>query len=224
MRFIHTGVDPIPDITSKDTSKGRFYTTPEGNVYPSITTILGSVVKPAVAAWRESLGVNKANAETKRATERGSAVHQMIENYLNNDVDPTNGFISEHIREFKSVKPMLNQINNIRCQEIPLYSDTLRVAGRVDCIGEYKGKLSIIDFKTSTNDKSSSIIQDYYMQTAAYAIMFQELYDIQVNEIVIIMSVERGIVPLVFKQQVDGWIAPLCKRINTYQHNNGRKV
>lgn len=223
MRFTHTPVEMIEGVVNKDTSNGRFYTTPSGLLYPSVTTVLGCIEKPAVAEWRKSLGAVKADAETRRATERGTAVHSMIENYLNNVEKPTEGFKTEHIREFNSVRLRLNKIDNILCQEYPLYSDTLKLAGRVDCIGEYDGKLSIIDFKTSNNNKTESMIHDYYMQTAAYSIMFQELYNIEIENIVIIMSVEKGMVPLVFKQQVDPWIAPLCERINKYHTLKAKK-
>ena len=223
MLFTHIGVQPIPGITSKDTPRGRFYTTPDKNIYPSITTILGQLEKPAVLEWRSSLGNKKADAETKRAADRGTAVHEMIEKYINNDANPTHGYDSLHIRDFLSVKLHLNKINNVLCQEIPLYSDFLKVAGRVDCIGEFKGKLCIIDFKTSTGNKTKEMIHDYFLQTTAYAVMFQELYDIQIDDIIIIMSVEKGAVPLLFKEKVDHWIEPLCKRINMF-HTTNKKV
>lgn len=222
-RFTHLGVEELPGISAKDTRKGRFYTTPNGDVYPSITTMLSSVEKPAVAEWRNALGDTRANAETKRATDRGTAVHAMIERYLNNEENPTEGHHVNHIREFNSVKTRLHKIDNIRCQEIALYSDDLKLAGRVDCIGEYEGKLAIIDFKTSSGNKTESMIQDYYLQTTAYALMYQELYNVQIDHIVIIMSVEKGMVPLVFKQDVDPWIAPLCVRINNYYTSKAAK-
>ena len=149
MIFNHTNVELIDGISSKDTNKGRYYTTPAGNVYPSITTMLGHIEKPAIQEWRLSLGVDKANKETKRAADRGTAVHKMIENYLNNEENPTAGFDINLIREYNSVRPRLNKIGDILCQEYPLYSDELKLAGRVDCIGYYEGELAIIDFKTS---------------------------------------------------------------------------
>lgn len=220
MRFTHTPVELHPNITSADTPKGRFYTVPSGEAYPSITTILGDIEKPAVRDWRKSLGVDKAAKETKRAADRGTAVHSMIENYLNNHPDPTAGFDIQHAVEFRSVRLKLNKINNILCQEYPLYSSVLRTAGRVDCIGYYNGKLCVIDFKTSTGNKSAHMITDYFLQTTAYAVMFQEMYNIQIDHIVIIMSVEKGI-PLVFHETVDQWISPLCDRINTYYTSKG---
>lgn len=212
--FEHSGllIDDIPTINKNGQ---RFYKVDNDRIYPSITTILGSVEKPGLVDWRNSLGDKAADKEMKRAADRGTAVHSMIELMLNNNTDPTKGHQIEHINEFKSLRTYLNKINHIVTQEAALYSDVMKVAGRVDCIAEYKGKLAIIDFKTSTNSKDKNIITDYYLQTTAYALMFDELYDIQIDDIVIIMSVEKGI-PLVFNGKVDDYIQPLLKRINTF--------
>lgn len=169
------------------------------------------------------LGEDKANKETKRASDRGTAVHLMVERFLNNESDVTRGQKIEHIAEFNTLRLYLKRINNIVTQETPLWSDLLRTAGRVDCIGEYQGKLSIIDFKTSTTSKKMDMIESYWWQTTAYAIMFQERYGIQIDQAVIIMSVERGAVPLVFKQDIDQYIPPLLKCINTYHTKQGTK-
>lgn len=214
--FIHTNkIEPV-NLKVIEGPKGRFYVTPKGDKYPSITTLLSAGDKPWLTAWRESLGEKKANKEMKRAADRGTAVHLMIERYLNNEDTPTRDQKNEHISEFNSVRLKLKKLNNILVQEAALYSDTLKVAGRVDCIAEYDGVLSIVDFKTSTNDKNESMIQDYFLQTTAYSLMFEEMYGLQANQIVIIMSTERGIVPLVFKKSIDEYIEPLCERIHQY--------
>lgn len=214
--FTHINkIEPV-DLKVIEGPKGRFYVTPNGDKYPSITTLLSAAEKPWLAEWRNSLGEKKANKEMKRAADRGTAVHLMIERYLNNEDNPTEGQRNEHISEFNSVRLKLKKINNILLQEAALYSDTLKVAGRVDCIAEYDGILSVIDFKTSTNDKNESMIQDYFLQTTAYSIMLEEMYGIQANQVVIIMSTERGIVPLVFKKPIDDYIQPLCERVHQY--------
>lgn len=208
-------IDPI-DLKTVEGPTGRFYVTPQQQRYPSITTILGAGEKPWLEQWRMSLGHDKAALETKRAADRGTAVHAMAEKYLNNDPQPTNGHITEHVADFNKLRLFLKKVNNIITQESALWSDTMKVAGRVDCVGEYKGKLSIIDFKTSTNDKNEDKIQDYYLQTTAYALMFQERYNIQIDNIVILMTVEKGIVPLVFTDTIDAYIEPLLNRISSY--------
>lgn len=212
-----TQLDIITPVHMKsvDGPKGRFYTTPSGAKYPSITTVLGAKEKPWLQEWRTSLGFEKADKEMKRAAERGTAVHLMLERHLQNDPNPTLGQKIEHITEFNSLKMHIKKINNIVAQEIALCSDLLKVAGRVDCIADFDGKLSLIDFKTSNRDKNSTMIADYYKQTTFYALAFQEMYNIEIEDIVIIMSVEKGL-PLIFKEKVDNHIDALVKEVQRY--------
>jgi genome maintenance exonuclease 1 len=221
--FIHTHQFAPLQLEVTTGPKGRFYVTPEGNKYPSITTVLGAKEKPWLADWRSSLGEERADKETKRTAERGEAVHLMVERYLANNSNPTEGQKDEHISEFNSIKLFLKKINNIVLQESALYSDVLKVAGRVDCIATYGDKLSVIDFKTSTNSKYESMVEDYFLQTAGYAVMFQERYNVQIDQLVIIIAVEKGAVPLVFRKQVDDYVQPLCERINTYYTSQGAR-
>lgn len=207
-------IQPV-QLKSVDSPRGRFYTTPEGLKYPSITTVLGAKDKPWLADWRSSLGPVKADREMKRAADRGTAVHLMLERHIQNDPNPTAGQKLEHITEFNSLKMHIKKINNIIAQEVALYSDTMKVAGRVDCIAEFDGRLAIIDFKTSNRDKSGSMITDYYKQATFYALAVEEMYGIQIEDIVIIMSVEKGL-PLIFKEQVDNWIEPLVETIGQF--------
>jgi genome maintenance exonuclease 1 len=228
--FTHTNQYTPLDLKVIEGPKGRFYITPEGNKYPSITTVLGAKDKPWLTEWRNSLGEQKADKETKRTAQRGTAVHAMIEAYLQNEEVPANAtklknipIALNDIAEFNSTKLFLKKINNIALQESPLYSDVLKVAGRVDCIAEYDGVLSVLDFKTSTNSKTEHMAQDYFLQTAGYALMFHEQYNVQIDQLVIIMTVEKGAVPLVFRKQVADYFEPLCERINTYHTLQGAK-
>lgn len=204
------------DLRVINSPKGRKYVTPNGDQYPSITTILGAGEKPWLNDWRASLGPIKADIEQKRCADRGSAVHDMVEKFILNKPNPTANHDIAHVREFNSLKLILKKITGIVAQEIALYSDTLKIAGRVDCVGYWNGKLAIIDFKTSNNNKDQKMIQDYWLQTTAYALMIQEMYDIVIDDLVIIMSVEKGIVPLVFTGRVDDYIEPLVERINKF--------
>lgn len=218
MSFTHLDTIQPLELKTTEGNRGRFYLVDEETKFPSITTILGAGEKPHLEAWRQSLGVEKATAETKRCADRGTAVHLMVERFLQNDPDPTKGCHFAHADEFRSLKMVLRRIDNILVQEGALYSRILKTAGRVDCIAEYDGKLAVIDFKTSTNTKNTHMIKDYYLQTTAYAWMLEELYGIHVEDIVIIMSVEKGL-PLVFKEKTEHFIQPLCERINTYYKN-----
>lgn len=214
--FTHTNVPQKVDITTKTVNGKRWYILPDGRKYPSITTVLSHKEKPGLEEWRQSLGPKKADKETKRCAERGDAVHLMAEHYLNNVENPIEGHQKQHARLFNQIKLHLNKINNIRAQELPLYSDTLKLAGRVDVVGEYENVLSIIDFKTSNNNKDTALVEDYFLQCTAYALMYEELYDEFIEDIVIVMAVEKGMIPLVYKRKIDDFVEPLVERINTF--------
>jgi len=120
---------------------------------------------------------------------------------------------------FISIKPFLNKINNIHYQEVGLWSSQLGLAGRVDCIGEYEGRLSVIDFKTSKKAKDRESILDYFWQCTAYALMYEELIGQPIDELVIIMAVQDS-APLIFKEKTQDHIEGLVKAIDYYHKNS----
>jgi len=163
--FTHIKIPELPKIVQKNLPNGkRFYVTPDGNEYPSVTTVLGAKEKPHLENWRKMLGDKNADRETKRCSDRGTAVHELGEKYLKNEEIVTKGIKPEYISDFNKLKLHLNKIDNIRAQEVGLYCDRLKFAGTVDCVGEYNGVLSIVDFKTSTNNKTHDMVHDYFKQ------------------------------------------------------------
>ncbi len=100
-----------------------------------------------------------------------------------------------------------------------MWSSQLGLAGRVDCIGEYEGKLSVIDFKTSKKAKDRDSILDYFWQTTAYALMYEELVGQPIDELVIIMAVQDA-PPLVFREKTQDHIEGLVKAIDFYHKNS----
>jgi len=198
VKFKHIGCDIDYDLETETINGKRFYKTPEGLLYPSVTTITGQHGKDKILEWRRRVGEEEANRISTKASNRGTKVHKICENYLNNEEDyaRTNPAhihktMPDSIAMFKSLQPLLDEnVNNIHALEIPLYSHHLKVAGRVDCIAEYDGKLSIIDFKTSGRLKEESWIKGYFMQCSAYAVMYEERTGIPVSQIVIMIAVE----------------------------------
>lgn len=180
----------------------RVYETPSGRAYPSVTTVSGLLKKKAILEWRKRVGEKEANEISKKAANRGTRIHTLCEKYLSND-EITSGYFDQDM--WSSIKPELNRIDNIHALEQALYSDHLEVAGTVDCVAEYEGKLSIIDFKTSKKLKERNDIHDYFIQCSAYAVAFEEMTKIPVPRIVIIMAVEDN-EPLIFKEKRDDWI------------------
>jgi len=142
--------------------------------------------------WRRRVGEEEANKISKRASTRGNKTHKLAELYLSNQDISKYKDDPMSMGLFYLIKPHLDSINNIHALEAPLYSRMLKIAGRVDCIAEYKGELAIIDFKTSTKLKKEEWIQDYFAQECAYAIMFQELTGLKVKKLVTIIACETG--------------------------------
>ena len=212
---IRLGYDNLVDDTTK---KGRTYVTPEGNKYPSITTVLGSLSKEAIIAWRKRVGEEEANRISRHAAHRGTQLHTIAERYINNEEKVFADNEMPHVKAlFKAVRPLIDKyIGKIILQETPLYSDKLQVAGRVDLIAEYKGILSVIDFKTSKRRKSREDISSYFMQAAFYAAAFYERTGIPIKQSVILMGVDDDPVPLEFEESTFEWLPELLKVIKTY--------
>ena len=198
--FIHHDFDKLQRDTSPDGK--RVYKTPSGRAYPSVTTVTGLHSAKSIAQWRARVGEAEANRISSRASARGTRIHSLCESFLRNERCEPDIFDREL---FQGISPHLEEIDNIHALEDPLYSDHLEVAGTVDCIAEYKGRLSIIDFKTSSKLKNRDWIHGYFMQTSAYAVMFEELTGIPVNRLVIIVGVDEY-TPQVFEERRNEWI------------------
>ena len=180
----------------------RVYETPSGKAYPSVTTVTGLLKKQAIIEWRKRVGEEEANKISSKAAGRGTRIHSLCEQYLLNKEIVPNMF---DVDMWQNMKPHLHNINNIHALEQPLYSDHLEVAGTVDCIAEYNGKMSVIDFKTSKRLKHRDDIHDYFMQCSAYAVAFEEMTKIPVPQLVILIAVDDE-KPLVFVEKRNEWI------------------
>jgi genome maintenance exonuclease 1 len=178
----------VCDLILKDNK--HFYNT--GNiVYPSITSILSMRSKPGIDAWRYKVGNEEADRIMKGSQKVGTAFHSINEAYLKNDEiigRYGDDFEFEPLELFASVQDELNRIDNIRAQEVPLWSDEMEVAGTVDCVAEFDGVLSIIDFKNSRKKKTRSMCKNYFMQATAYAKMWEERTGEKIEQIVIIVA------------------------------------
>jgi genome maintenance exonuclease 1 len=187
-------------VTNEDGT--RVYQTPTVNKYPSVTTVTGLLKKQSIIAWRKRVGEEEANRISSTAARRGTRIHSLAEKYLLNETVNPDMFDIEMWNKFK---PILHNINNIYALEQSLFSDHLEVAGTVDCIAEYNGKMSVIDFKTSKRIKERDNIHDYFMQCSAYAVAFEEMTKIPVPQIVILIAVDEED-PLIFVEKRNTWI------------------
>ena len=208
---------PLTEMNAVTKSNGlRLYEVGENKWYPSVTTVTSHRTKDKIMKWRKRVGEKEANKISGRASSRGNKFHSMVECYLKNETvkfDEKNPLASFM---FKTAKDTLNNINNIHLLESPLYSDHLRIAGRVDCIAEYEGKLSVIDFKTSTKPKKESWIENYFVQETAYAVMYYERCGVKVDSIVTIISTEEGSMQVIQKTDLDYYYQLLVEYINEF--------
>lgn len=235
--FKHVPVE-LTEMTAVTTDTGRQYETPEGITLPSITTVLSILSRDSIAKWRARVGEKEANRVSYRASTRGTAVHEICEQYVNNDpdydkymamdIDTGEQKLAKRtpdlIDSFLKIKPILDErLSVVHAQEAPLYSTHLGVAGRVDCVGVFDGKLSIIDYKTSMKPKRLDWIKNYFMQESAYSIMWEERTGMPITQLVTIISVDNH-EPQVFIEHRDNWVRPLRDTIAQYNEENSANV
>ena len=223
--FNHVGVELQP-IKATNSDGVRLYNTPEGNKYPSITTVLSVRNKKGLMEWRKRVGNDVANHVARTAAARGTKVHHMCEDYLNNMEFNFPNDWARHKRNFlpyclfgQLKNKVLCNVDNIYAQEAGLYSDKYKVAGRVDCIAEYNGVPSIIDFKTSTKERADKWNENYYIQGSAYAEMFGERTGIEISQVVILVVTEDGTVQEFIKEKYD-YLEALVETVAEWSKQN----
>ena len=213
--FEHADIT-LPECNRKNIDGRRMYLTETGEAYPSITTVLSRMSRDGIKAWREKVGAEVANKISTQASRRGTAVHKLAEEYLGNNPHWTKGAMPTNIETFNTIKPILERnINLVYGLEVNLWSDYLGVAGQCDCVCQWQGKNTIVDFKTARKAKKEDYIQNYFMQGCAYAIMFEERTGIAVPYIAIVIAVD-GDEPQVFHVKRDDYVEGLTEQIKLY--------
>jgi len=197
-----------PTLESDTTSNGeRVYYTPMGAA-PSVTTIISTLPHPGLDEWRERVGEEEADRVSKEAASIGTCMHDMLESYVRDVQYPETNTPEEAIAKkmFAAVRMMgLRDLQEIWGIEVALYYENL-YAGRTDIVGVYSGKPSIIDYKTSKYFKKDEWIEDYKLQTAAYAICHDELFpDIE--------PIEQCVLLLGTRPNPEYRVPPKCQRV-----------
>ena len=197
----------------------RYYTTPDGNNYPSVTSVTGLANKKAIKQWRKRVGEKKANKISTQASRHGTSAHQLFEDYIRSDnfEEKYKTAMPTTQLAFNCVKNLLDEIGTVHALEAPLYGDELQLAGRVDCIAEWHGKLAVIDFKTSAKPKKPEWITNYFCQETAYAKMFEERTGKQVEAIVTLIAVSDGTSQLFIDEPSERWLDQLMSLRNEYR-------
>lgn len=216
--FNHLEID-FPEMESRSIDGVRYYPTPSGSLYPSITSVTSHYNRQVFKEWRERVGDEEANRITKESTTRGTNFHQICEDYLTNKLKDPDCYDPQAYYMFVAAKPYIDKVGNIHAIEKSLYSDVLGIAGRVDCIAEYDGELAVIDFKTSKSIKPEAWIQQYFVQEVAYACMYYELTNTKVKKLITIMVTPDGEVKVFDKRNKGHYIELLIQYIKQFVHD-----
>ena len=212
--FIHNDTDLslLPNTKGKKIEGYSFYDI-DGQNYPSVTSILGIRKKEGLQKWRDSIGEDVANWEMNRAARRGKSFHKLVEQYLNNETPSIRDVLPLGL--FRLAKPYIDQINNIRLLEKIMVSPKLTIAGQVDCVAEYNGKLSVIDFKSANKERKEDWIENYFLQCTAYSSMYEETFGEKIEQIVVLLAAEDGTMTAYVKDPQD-YIEELVLSIETF--------
>jgi len=202
--FLHSFVT-LEDLQTTEVDGKRHYVTPEG-VFPSVTTVLSKKTsKQSLDEWRARVGEEEANRVMKLATDRGTAVHNICENYILNK-EYRRGVMPTDMHTFLQIKPYLDlNVGSVYAVEAPLWSSRLRTAGRTDLLAGWQGVNSIIDFKTSKRPKKEEYIENYFIQATCYSLMAEERTALKFPQIVIVIAVDHED-PQIFVRNRDQYV------------------
>ena len=202
--FKHEPYD-FPELEDITHSDGKRYYRISGSLWlPSVTTVLGSIPKPELDAWKARVGAVEANKVTRMAGSKGTGIHKVAERYVLNQQDYKKGAMPSVIEGFNKIKMAIDEhLTLVNNNEFCLYSDHLKTAGRSDLLGDWDGTKSIIDFKQSNKPKRLEWIEGYILQTVCYAMMVYERIGIKVPQVVILVAVQDLSEPQIFIEKVE---------------------
>ena len=218
--FKHIHPDHVLIELKREEHNGkRYYISPNGKRLPSVTTFLSHFKGDSILKWRKKVGEEEANKISRRASTRGTKFHSVMESYLSNQ----EGFLDENVTPdikyaFKQFVPILDRIDNVHYLETMLYSETLGLAGQVDCIAEFDGVPSIIDFKTSLKLKKEEWILNYFEQCTCYSLMYEEMTGIKAKQIVVLISVDHE-QPQIFVKQRGDYVPELYNKVKQFRED-----
>lgn len=216
-KFNHVREISLKDIPTENIKGKRYYIVDDDIKYPSITTVMSTLPSKVkgLTDWRNKVGEKEANKISTQAARKGTVVHEIIEQYLDNKLDERR-LNPIAVESFRNIQPWLDKyVNDIYMQEASLWSQHLKVAGRVDCVGHFDGKPAIIDFKTARKPKKKEWISDYFMQSCGYSIMWEERTGIPITRLVIMIA-PTGSDPQIFVEHRDTWVTPLLEQIEYF--------
>lgn len=195
---------------------GRLYLCEGKYKYPSVTTVIGSQEeKPYLKEWKERVGEVEAARISKLATTHGTALHKMAEDFLTDTLDVTQ-FNPFTRNVFRKHLPLLKRITNVKLLEGLMYSNNLKVAGTVDCIADFDGIPSIIDFKTTKTMKNKEDITDYFIQTSLYSYMWYERSGLTNYKNLVIIFFCDDLIPVYYSDSLKNYLPKAVKLMKDY--------
>jgi hypothetical protein len=205
------------DLIQENSGQGRTYLTPSGARYPSVSSVMGKINQGAIIAWRKRVGTVEANRVSTDAAGRGTTLHKVCESYLNNDLKPDEELGDRTNQLFQQLRPWLDQhVQTVHGTEVPLYSDTLKLAGTCDLIVTIDGIMTVVDYKTSGKPKRRDWCQHYVLQCAAYALMIHERTGLRVPHVAILIAVEGQTQPTIICEKTRPHLDELYEVLTTY--------
>ena len=216
--FNHLNTTTLCKLERSEYNGKRYYVSPTGRRLPSVTTFLSHFKGDSIAKWRAKVGEEEANKISARAGRRGTKFHSLMESYIGNE----KGFLNETVMPdmklaFNNMLPTLDRIDNVHFLETMLFSETLGLAGQVDCIAEFDGVPSVIDFKTSLKIKKEEWILGYFEQCTCYSLMYEEMTGIKARQIVVLISVDNETEPQVFVKDRNDYMPELANKIKQFR-------
>ena len=216
IKFNHTPLE-LQELQVEQFNNARWYLTPEGKKYPSVSTAIGWHNRGAIAAWRKRVGKAEATKVTTRAAAHGTKVHKICEHYINNDADYKKDVNPVNLEAFNKIKTVINsQVKDVYGLEIPLYSDYLQVGGRCDLACQFGDVNTIVDFKTSAKNKRIEWITNYFEQAACYAVMAEERTGVCFPQIAIIIASNESNQAQLFIKKRDDYVESAHEKILSY--------
>lgn len=199
---------PKLELKRIDTDQGRFYETPDGT-FPSVTTVLKQrLSQESLERWRENVGEAYANKVATQARRRGTALHNILESYMMNDITYDQDVMPINLEAFSRIQRHLDEhVTTVYGIEYPLYSTELKTAGTADLIVDWDQKRTILDLKTARKLKKVSFYFGYFVQATCYGLMLNErLGEPFIEQIVVLMlpddsSVKKWPCPLTVFQE-----------------------
>jgi len=218
MTFVHLD-KKLPTIKRRTIDGVRYYTVKEKEetkIMVSITSVISHYNKEIFSEWRKRVGNEEAERVIKASTTRGTGMHTLIEHHLLNQLPPIDDVPEISAELFELCKEHLDKINNIHTLEGSVYSDILSVAGTTDCIAEYEGELSVIDFKSSAKIKPIKWVEGYFVQAMFYGMAYYEMTGIPIKKLVIIMSCEDGTTKVYQEYNLDKYMKLVLQYVKKF--------